>query len=156
MDKNLLITYNGIQYQPSVHRYEVHDEDYEWLKSAGLPAYEKPLYSLALVLTDPKTWEDFPVTVSFGNLIGAKNYTYFDVNNCPGIVEALVDAGVISLPVLTMRSGFVEYPLCSFTDEFINTFGGVEYEAYSKAYDDYMREVHFQDEPEVRPEEDGR
>ena len=153
MDKDLLITYNGTQYKPSIHRYEVHNEEYEWLKSAGLPAYEKPLYSLAVLLTDPQTMDDFPATVSFGNLIGAKNYTYFDVNNCPGIVDVLVEAGVISQPVLTMRSGFVEYPLCALTDDFISTFGGVEYEAYSKAYDDYMQEMNFQDEPEVDEEE---
>lgn len=85
------------------------------------------------------------LTVNFGEFIGAKNCAYIDTNNCP-YADQILTTGIAKKTGLTKRSGFCEYPLWVFDEEFLKTVGGSEYETYSKKYDEYMASVHNLDE----------
>lgn len=77
------------------------------------------------------------ITKSFGEFISLKNCAYIDLNNCPYATE-LLEQGIAEDTGFTKHSGFCEYPLWHFDEEFLKDIGGEEYEMYSKEFDRYM------------------
>ena len=78
------------------------------------------------------------LTTNFGEYIGIKNCAYIDTNNNP-FAEAFLQKNNIATPTgLVMRSGFVDYPLYRFNEDFLREVGGSAYQTYSTEYDDYM------------------
>lgn len=77
------------------------------------------------------------LTVCLGEFIGVKNCAYIDTNNC-----YFADQLLRQLPAketgLTRHSGFCEYPLWRFEEDFLRSIGSINYERYSKAFDKYM------------------
>ena len=116
--------------RPRVELYSV--KDFMGMKRPGL----------AIVLDevggDSGDLEQYAVlTVSFGEFIGMKNCAYIDTNNCP-FAEQLLDQGIAEPTGLTKSSGFCEYPLWVFKEEFLQEIGGENYQKYSQAYDQAM------------------
>ena len=90
-------------------------------------------YGLAVLLEE--NMEPFcDLTVSFGEFISLKNCAYIDVNNCP-FTEQFLQMGVAEDTGLTKRSGFCQYPLWRFSEEFLKENGLRNYNMYSEAYD---------------------
>lgn len=157
MSKNFELTYMGETYtvSPSIGCYKVTDAYNEMLKDNGLPAYENDLYGLALIIKDDEGNEDIP-TVSLGQFLGEKNVAYIDVNNYGfEMVDALKQANVLKLTGYIGTSGFVTYPLCAFTPEFIEAVKDDDgYKRYSQAHDDYMEYLEYKlSDPYIEPEE---
>lgn len=80
------------------------------------------------------------ITKSFGDYIGMKNCAYIDTNNCP-FVEQLLEYGFARNTGFTKRSGFCEYPLWEFKEEFLKEHGAENYTLYRNEYDRYMKET---------------
>lgn len=97
----------------------------------------KKMPTIALY-AESKYGEDF-LTVSFGEFIGMKNASYVDINNMPFVTE-LISLGFAKDTGLNKRSGFCVYPLYLFDEDFLKSCGKETYEAYEKAYNDYMNE----------------
>ena len=109
--------------------------------------FGKKMPALAILAeTVEEDGEAYPyadVTVSFGEFIGMKNCAYIDTNNCTFTQDLLELRTKSGKPIavntgLTKRSGFCEYPLWAFEEEFLREIGNEAYETYSKAYDEYM------------------
>ena len=81
------------------------------------------------------------LTKSFGEYIGMKNCAYIDTNNCP-FVEQLLEYGFARNTGFTKRSGFCEYPLWEFKEEFLKEHGAENYTLYRNEYDRYMKETY--------------
>ena len=77
------------------------------------------------------------LTVSFGEMIGLKDCAYIDVNNFPEAGQ-LLEKGIAEDTGFTKRSGFCEYPLWHFSEDFLKECGGENYREYAKAYDGYF------------------
>lgn len=77
------------------------------------------------------------LTVSFGEFIGMKNCAYIDTNNCP-FAEQLLEQGIAEPTGLYKTSGYCQYPLWQFKEEFLREIGGENYQKYSQAYDQAM------------------
>lgn len=77
------------------------------------------------------------LTVSFGDFIGMKNASFVDTNNVPFITE-LLSLGYAEDTGLSKRSGFCEYPLYLFDEDFLKSCGKETYETYERTYYDYM------------------
>lgn len=86
------------------------------------------------------------MTVSFGEFIGQKNCAYVDTNNLDCMPEQLLQKypQYFTKTDFTKRSGFCEYPLWHFSDEFIkaccNNDDNDCYQTYSTCYDNYMND----------------
>ena len=80
------------------------------------------------------------LTVSFGEFIGLKNSAYIDTNNCR-FAQQLLNQGIVEDTGLRKSSGFCEYPLWTFKQEFLEEIGGENYAEYSRCYDAYMKAV---------------
>ena len=67
-------------------------------------------------------WEPWcDLTVNLPGYVLEKNEAFLDTNNCaPEIIQCLFDKGYIIDTGMTRRSGFCEYPLVRFTEEFLN------------------------------------
>ena len=92
--------------------------------------------ALAVVLDDACTLEQFSVlTVSFGEFIGIKNASYIDDNNNPPeLLDAFLKSGCAMKTRFIKHSGFHEYPLWIFDEEWLSQIGGENYRKYSKSY----------------------
>ena len=77
-------------------------------------------------------------TKVFGEFIGVKNVAYVDTNNC-WFASQILEMGIAKETGFTKRSGFYEYPLWLFDEEFLREIGGDEYQKYSDAFDAYMK-----------------
>ena len=77
------------------------------------------------------------LTVSFGEFISLKNSAYIDTNNCD-FTDQLLKYGIATPTGLTKRSGFCEYPLWIFNEQFLRENGGEEYHKYATEYNKYM------------------
>lgn len=82
--------------------------------------------------------------------IGMKNSAYMDINNCPQLCEAVLKEKFKGRPVatntgFTRRSGFVEYPLYQFDEEWLRSIP-VTYGS-SKSYEEYEAQ-YVEDEDE--------
>lgn len=109
-----------IEVWPSLELYTVHD------------FMGKKMPGLCIQLN----FEDGPyatLTVCLGEFIGVKNCAYIDTNNC-----SFADQLLQQLPAqdmgLTRRSGYCEYPLWRFEEDFLRSIGSVNYERYHRGY----------------------
>ncbi len=91
------------------------------------------------------------ITKSFGEFIGVKNCAYMDLNNCPYATK-LLELGYAQDTGFTKHSGFCEYPLWQFDENFLKEIGGEVYEQYSREYDEYMEEPYDFDQEEAEGE----
>ncbi len=107
---------------------------------------------ISLVLQTEPDGEDYAVlTKSFGEFIGIKNATYIDTNNCP-CAEKFLILGLARDTGFTKSSGFCEYPLWQFDEQFLREIGGDEYEEYASAFERYMN-PHTEEDVEKNTEE---
>ena len=71
---------------------------------------------------------------NFCEMIGLKNAAYADTNNCPWIKE-LIEAGVAKDTGFTKQSGFCEYPLYLFDENWLKSLEPIDpnftYDVYS-------------------------
>lgn len=145
MENKLSLTYKGesLVVTPTLGCYEVKTAMDIFGEELGLePSYKQPLYGLALQLHDDVDKEQAVIpTVNLGEFCSLKNAVYIDVNNFGmEMVEALEEAGVLTNTGLTKQSGWVSYPLCTLTDEFVAQHENDEaYRTYSNAYDEYFQ-----------------
>ncbi len=79
------------------------------------------------------------LTTSFGEFISIKNAAYIDTNNCP-FAEQLLEQGIAQPTGLTKSSGFCQYPLWIFNEDFLKEHGGESYQKYSDEFDSYMNQ----------------
>ena len=79
------------------------------------------------------------LTTSFGEFISIKNAAYIDTNNCP-FAEQLLEQGIAQPTGLTKSSGFCQYPLWIFNEDFLKEHGGESYQKYSDKFDSYMNQ----------------
>ena len=77
------------------------------------------------------------LTTSFGEFISIKNAAYIDTNNCP-FAEQLLEQGIAQPTGLTKSSGFCQYPLWIFNEDFLKEHGGESYQKYSDEIDYYI------------------
>ena len=82
------------------------------------------------------------LTVSFGEFISAKDFAYIDTNNCYFARQLLVQ-GIAEDTGLSKSSGFCQYPLWHFHEDFLKEIGGTAYEEYSRRYNAYMHSAGF-------------
>lgn len=83
---------------------------------------------LAIILdrlgSTPEETEQYAVlTTSFGEFISIKDCAYIDANNCY-FASQLLEQGIAENTGLTKRSGFCEYPLWRFKEDFLREIGG--------------------------------
>ena len=102
---------------------------------------------LAIILdrlgSTPEETEQYAVlTTSFGEFISIKDCAYIDTNNCYFAPE-LLEQGIAENTGLTKRSGFCEYPLWHFKEDFLREIGGDAYEKYSRSFHSYMQKGPF-------------
>ena len=124
---------NRVELQPRVELYSVRD----------FMGQEMPGLAIALdeIVDEPHGMEPYAtLTVSFGEFIGMKNSAYIDTNNCR-FAQQLLDQGIAEDTGLRKSSGFCEYPLWTFKQEFLEEIGGENYAEYSRCYDAYMKAV---------------
>ena len=69
-----------------------------------------------------------------------KNSAYIDTNNCR-FAQQLLNQGFAEDTGLRKSSGFCEYPLWAFKQEFLEEIGGENYAEYSQCHDAYMKAV---------------
>ncbi len=100
----------------------------------------RPMTMPRISLTTKSEYGEEPfmvLTKSFGEFVGIKNVAYIDTNNCPPAVRFLT-LGLAKDTGFTKTSGYCQYPLWQFDEQFLREIGGEEYEKYSKCFDDYM------------------
>lgn len=98
---------------------------------------------LAIILdrlgSTPEETEQYAVlTTSFGEFIGAKDCAYIDTNNCY-FASQLLEQGFAENTGLTKGSGFCQYPLWHFKEDFLREIGGEVYEQYANCFQSYMQ-----------------
>ena len=135
--------YGGkVKVQPHVELYKVKD------------FMGKDLPGIAITLTEVDTGEPFSVlTKSFGEFIGCKNAAYVDTNNC-AYVKELLQEGVAMDTGLKKLSGYCQYPLWVFSEQFLKEHGAENYKKYSDAYDEYMGILTGKTAPDLDENED--
>lgn len=74
---------------------------------------------LALVATCEG--EEYAVVTVWLVPLRTDHMAYLDTNNCPDIVQAMVDNGYCMLTGATRASGFCEYPLALFDKEWLES-----------------------------------
>lgn len=127
---------NAVTVRPRVELYSVND----------FMGREMPGLAIVLDEADYVPGEQFAVlTVSFGEFIGLKNAAYIDVNNCP-FAHELLEAGIAEDTGLTKSSGFCDYPLWVFDEDFLREHSNGAYEEYEQEYDAYMETAEQEEE----------
>lgn len=110
---------------PKLDLYEVND----WMGKKG--------YGIAIQLYE----DGIPyarLTTSFGEFIGLKNAAYIDTNNFPKAL-AYIERAHMGIPTgFTKQSGFCEYPLVMFDEDFLKKLNPTLYKMYSDKYDELM------------------
>ena len=112
----------------------------------------KEMPGLAVVLDQlgrtPEETEQYAVlTVSFGEFISVKNSAYIDTNNCY-FAQQILEQGVAQDTGLSKNSGFCQYPLWQFNEDFLREIGGANYEEYVRQFDAYMPFGDFEEDEE--------
>ena len=99
------------------------------------------LPGLAVSFYDELSEEPYAfLTVSFGEFISIKNASYIDANNVPeAVLKACLEAGIAKQTPLTKHSGYVEYQLWVFDENWLKEIDEKKYAEYSTAYDNYMK-----------------
>ena len=102
----------------------------------------KQMTGLAIVLDEvdqnENVTEQYAVlTVSFGD--------FLTMNNCPFAPQLLSDK-IAQDTGHSKISGYCEYPLWVFKEDFLKEIGGEKYEQYSEQFDAYMRREMSEDD----------
>ena len=123
------------------------------------PLENRDMHGLAIRLVE-ETGEPFAVlTTSFSEFIERKNAAYVDVNNCP-FAPQFLKQGIAVDTGLTRRSGYVDYPLWQFNEEFLKSIGGENYKTYSQEWDKYTADTEKQnnkkEEDYIMPENEKK
>lgn len=110
----------------------------------------KQMPGLAIVLDEvdqnENVTEQYAVlTVSFGDFLALKNCAFIDTNNCPFAPQLLSDE-IAQDTGHSKISGYCEYPLWVFKEDFLKEIGGEKYEQYSEQFDAYMRREMSEDD----------
>ena len=110
----------------------------------------KQMPGLAIVLDEvdqnENVTEQYAVlTVSFGDFLTLKNCAFIDTNNCPFAPQLLSDE-IAQDTGHSKISGYCEYPLWVFKEDFLREIGGEKYEQYSEQFDAYMRREMSEDD----------
>lgn len=121
-----------ITLRPEVGLYEARDFTGQTLPGLAV--------QLDLVGDDGELEPYATLTTSFGEFISIKNAAYIDTNNCP-FAESLLSQGIADPTGLYKTSGFCQYPLWVFREDFLREVGGEHYQKYSEAHDRYMRQM---------------
>lgn len=99
----------------------------------------RDLPGLAIDLVNADNLEPYArLTVSLREFISWKNCAYIDTNNC-SFANQLLKYGIAEDTGLKKRSGYCEYPLWVFKEEFLREHGAENYQKYREEYDNYMR-----------------
>ena len=103
----------------------------------------KQMPGLAIVLDEvdqnENVTEQYAVlTVSFGDFLTLKNCAFIDTNTCPFAPQLLSDE-IAQDTGHSKISGYCEYPLWVFKEDFLKEIGGEKYEQYFEQFDAYMR-----------------
>ena len=103
----------------------------------------KQMPGLAIVLDEVDQNENVTaqyavLTVSFGDFLTLKYCAFIDTNNCPFAPQRLSDE-IAQDTGHSKISGYCEYPLWVFKEDFLKEIGGDKYERYSEQFDAYMR-----------------
>lgn len=123
---------NPITVEPRVELYSVRD-----FMGTELPGLA---ITLDEVHSDGEATTPYSMlTTSFGEFISMKNAAYIDTNNCP-FAEQLLDQGIAQATGLTKSSGYCQYPLWIFNEDFLKEHGGEAYQKYSDEFDSYMNQ----------------
>ena len=85
------------------------------------------------------------LTVSFGDFLTMKNCAFIDTNNCPFAPQLLSDK-IAQDTGHSKISGYCEYPLWVFKEDFLKEIGVEKYEQYSEQFDAYMRREMSEDD----------
>ena len=130
-----------VSLEPKVELYSVRDFMGKELPGLAI-VLEKELPGLAIVLDKvggtPDEAEEYAVlTVSFGDFLSLKNGAYIDTNNCY-FADQLLRQGIAEDTGFSRHSGFCQYPLWRFKEEFLKEIGGENYQEYLRSYDEYM------------------
>lgn len=119
-----------VSLEPRVELYTVHD----------FMGKEMPGLAIALYTRNSQNSDDLELyavlTKSFGEFIGLRNSAYIDTNNCY-FARQLLEQGIAQETGLTKQSGFCEYPLWTFREDFLKEIGGEKYQKYIDTYDTY-------------------
>ena len=124
-------TGDKIRLKPRVELYDT--RDYMGKQGPGL--------AIVLDEVDQKenVTEQYAVlTASFGDFLALKNCAFIDTNNCPFAPQLLTNE-IAQDTGYSKISGYCEYPLWMFNEEFLKEIGGEKYELYSGQFDAYMR-----------------
>lgn len=121
-----------ISLRPSVGLYRVRDFMGQTLLGLAV--------QLDLVGDDGELESYATLTTSFGEFIGIKNAAYIDINNCP-FAENLLKQGIADPTDFYKVSGFCQYPLWIFREDFLQEIGSEHYQEYSKTFDQYMGQM---------------
>ena len=121
------MTVAGVEVLVKLHLYQ--QEDCE--------GKDRPGIAIQLYLMDGTPW--VTLTTSLGEFISIKNGSYVDENNVfPDIIKTFENAGYMKKTLLTKSSGFYQYPLYVFDEDFLKKAGKESYEIYEASYKDAM------------------
>lgn len=118
-----------VELEPCLELYTVHD-----FMGKEMPGLAIQLYFIDEEFGEPELYED--LTVCFGEFISLRNAAYIDTNNCY-FAQQLLEQGIAKDTGLKKHSGFCEYPLWVFEEDFLREIGKENYEKYKAAYDTY-------------------
>lgn len=92
-------------------------------------------YGIGIQLYDENREPYVTLTVSFGEVIGIKNAAYVDTNNFPQAIAYIEENHLGIKTPYTKQSGFCEYPLVLFDEDYLKSLDEKMYKKYSDAFD---------------------
>lgn len=118
-----------VELEPCLELYTVRD-----FMGKEMPGLAIQLYFVDEEFGEPELYED--LTVCFGEFISLRNAAYIDTNNCY-FAPQLLEQGIAKDTGLKKHSGFWEYPLWVFAEDFLREIGAENYKKYIEAYNSY-------------------
>ena len=118
-----------VELEPCLELYTVRD-----VMGKEMPGLAIQLYFVDEEFGEPELYED--LTVCFGEFISLRNAAYIDTNNCY-FAPQLLEQGIAKDTGLKKHSGFWEYPLWVFEEDFLREIGAENYKKYIEAYNSY-------------------
>lgn len=104
-----------VELEPCLELYTVRD-----FMGKEMPGLAIQLYFVDEEFGEPELYED--LTVCFGEFISLRNAAYIDTNNCY-FAPQLLEQGIAKDTGLKKHSGFWEYPLWVFEEDFLREIG---------------------------------
>ena len=118
-----------VELEPCLELYTVRD-----FMGKEMPGLAIQLYFVDEEFGEPELYED--LTVCFGEFISLRNAAYIDTNICY-FAPQLLEQGIAKDTGLKKHSGFWEYPLWVFEEDFLREIGAENYKKYIEAYNSY-------------------